>query len=143
MTTPRTQPRRARFTKAFLQSLAPPSQGRDYMSGPARLYCYEEPLFTGITTVLTRSDSRATEALKEICLHANATTTPKQRAYIRQSSRPAAELAVEIGVSETTIRRWRARDTVHDRLPTPHRLATTLNPMQEWWSSCAHSCCCH
>ena len=111
--------------------------------GPERLYCYEEPLFTGITTVLTRSDSRATEALKEICLHANATTTPKQRAYIRQSSRPAAELAVEIGVSETTIRRWRARDTVHDRLPTPHRLATTLNPMQEWWSSCAHSCCCH
>ena len=30
MATPRTQPRRARFTKAFLQSLAPPSQGRDY-----------------------------------------------------------------------------------------------------------------
>jgi len=39
----------------------------------------------------------------EIRLHADATTTPKQRAYIRQSSRPAAELAVELGVSETTI----------------------------------------
>ena len=48
-------------------------------------------MFTGITTVLTRSDSRATEALKEICLHANATTTPKQRAYIRQSSRSALD----------------------------------------------------
>jgi len=45
----------------------------------------------------------------EIRLHANATTTPKQRAYIQQSTRPAAELAVEIGVSETTIRRWRGR----------------------------------
>ncbi len=48
----------------------------------------------------------------EICLHANATTTPKQRAHIPRSSRPAAELAVELGVSETTIRRWRARDVV-------------------------------
>lgn len=68
----------------------------------------------------------------EIRLHANATTTPKQRAYIQQSTRPAAELAVEIGVSETTIRRWRARDTVRDRPHTPHRLATILNPLQEF-----------
>ena len=30
MATPRNSPRRARFTKAFLQSLAPPSKGRDY-----------------------------------------------------------------------------------------------------------------
>ena len=68
----------------------------------------------------------------EIRLHANATTTPKQRAYIQQSTRPAAELAVELGVSETTIRRWRARDTVQDRPHTPHRLVTTLNPLQEF-----------
>ena len=68
----------------------------------------------------------------EIRLHANATTTPKQRAYIQQSTRPAAELAVEIGVSETTIRRWRGRDAVQDRPHTPHRLATVLTPMQEF-----------
>ena len=68
----------------------------------------------------------------DIRLHANATTTPKQRAYIQQASRPAAELAVELGVSETTVRRWRVRDTVQDRPHTPHRLATTLNPMQEF-----------
>ena len=68
----------------------------------------------------------------EIRLHANATTTPKQRAYIQRSSRPAAELAVEIGVSETTVRRWRARDTVRDRPHTPHRPVTTLNPLQEF-----------
>lgn len=42
----------------------------------------------------------------EIRLHANATTTPKQRAYLQASTRPTAELAVEIGVSETTDR-WR------------------------------------
>ena len=63
----------------------------------------------------------------EIRLHANATTTPKQRAYIQQSTRPAAELAVELGVSETTIRRWRGRDTVQDRPHTPRRLATALS----------------
>lgn len=66
----------------------------------------------------------------EIRLHANATTTPKPRAHIQRSSRPAAELAVELGVSETTVRRWRARDTVQDRPHTPHRLVTTLNPLQ-------------
>ncbi len=68
----------------------------------------------------------------EIGLHANATTTPKQRAYLQASTRPAAELAVELGVSETTVRRWRVRDTVQDRPHTPHRLATTLKPMQEF-----------
>ena len=35
-------------------------------------------------------------------------------------------------MSETTIRRWRARDTVRDRPHTPHRLATILNPLQEF-----------
>ena len=42
----------------------------------------------------------------EIRLHANATTTPKPRAHIQRSSRPAAELAVELGVSETTVLKW-------------------------------------
>lgn len=68
----------------------------------------------------------------EIRLHANATTTPKQRAYIQRSTRPVAELAVELGVSETTIRRWRGRDTVQDHPHTPRRLATILNPPQEF-----------
>ena len=68
----------------------------------------------------------------EIRLHANATTTPKQRAYLQASTRPTAELAVELGVSETTVRRWRGRDAVQDRPHTPHRLATTLAPMQEF-----------
>ena len=68
----------------------------------------------------------------EIRRHANATTTPKQRAYLQHSSRPVAELAVELGVSETTIRRWRVRDTVQDHPHTPRRLATTLTPLQEY-----------
>ena len=68
----------------------------------------------------------------DIRLHANATTTPKQRGYLQASTQPTAKLAEELGVSETTVRRWRARDGVQDRPHTPHRLATTLKPMQEF-----------
>jgi transposase len=48
-------------------------------------------------------------------LHANATTTPKTRAMIQASTEPKAALARRLGVSETTVRRWRNRDTVEDR----------------------------
>jgi transposase-like protein len=67
----------------------------------------------------------------ELNLHANATTTPKERAYIQRSRKPAAELAVELGVSETTIYRWRGRTTVTDRSHTPKTLTTSLSAMEE------------
>lgn len=61
-------------------------------------------------------------------LHANATTTPRTRAYIQQSRASVAQLAAELGVSERTVRRWRGRDQVHDRSHRRHRLgqSTTL-----------------
>jgi len=40
-------------------------------------------------------------------LHANATTTPKIRTYIQNSTASVAELVAELGVSERTIRRWK------------------------------------
>jgi hypothetical protein len=67
----------------------------------------------------------------DLSLHANATTTPKTRAYIQRSRAPVSVLAGELGVSETTIRRWRNRDTVTDRSHTPKALATSLSPMEE------------
>ena len=67
----------------------------------------------------------------ELNLHANATTTPKERAYIQRSKAPAAELAAELGVSETTIRRWRGRTTITDRTHRPKTLATSFSPMEE------------
>jgi transposase InsO family protein len=67
----------------------------------------------------------------ELKLHANATTTPRTRAYIQQSRAPVAALARELGVSETTIRRWRGRRTVTDRSHTPRRLATSLSLVEE------------
>src|SRR6478609_4231141 len=81
----------------------------------------------------------------ELNLHANATTTPKERAYIQRSKAPAAELAAELGVSETTIRRWRGRTTITDRTHRPKTLATSF--FRQWrkrWSvNCAHGCNCH
>jgi transposase-like protein len=64
-------------------------------------------------------------------LHANATTTPRARAYIRQSRAPVAALARELGVSATTIRRWRRRHGVPDRSHTPRRLAIRPSPLEE------------
>lgn len=66
-----------------------------------------------------------------IRLHKNATTTPARRAYIQSSPLSVAALAVELGVSEDTIRRWKGRDTVEDRSPTALHLQTTLTPAQE------------
>ena len=67
----------------------------------------------------------------EMNLHANATTTPKVRTYIQRSKKSVAELTAELGVSETTIYRWRGRTTVTDRSHTPKTLATSLSPMEE------------
>ncbi len=67
----------------------------------------------------------------ELNLHANATTTPKIRAYIQQSTKSVAKLAKELGKSETTIRRWKGRDSVKDRSHRPHKLSTTLSDLEE------------
>jgi transposase-like protein len=67
----------------------------------------------------------------ELKLHINATTTPKIRAYIQRSRQPVAELVAELGVSETTIRRWRGRSTVNDRSHRPKTLTTSFSDMEE------------
>jgi IS30 family transposase len=67
----------------------------------------------------------------ELNLHANATTTPKVRAYIQRSKRSVAELAAELGVSQTTIRRWRGRTSVNDHSHRPKTLQTDFSPVEE------------
>jgi transposase InsO family protein len=67
----------------------------------------------------------------EMKLHANATTTPRTRAYIQQSPASAASLARELGISERTVARWRSREDVRDRSHVPHRLSTTMNDWEE------------
>ena len=64
-------------------------------------------------------------------LHANATTTPKTRAYIQASAASEGELAAELGVSRKTVRRWRGRSTTQDRTSRPRTLAISLSPLEE------------
>jgi len=67
----------------------------------------------------------------ELRLHANATTTPRMRAYIQNSTASVAELAGELGVSETTVRRWRSRSSQSDRSHTAHKLSISLTGIEE------------
>jgi transposase InsO family protein len=67
----------------------------------------------------------------DIKLHANATTTPRVRAYIRSSSASVAQLARDLGVSETTVRRWRQRSDYRDRSHARHRLGQSTSLEEE------------
>jgi len=67
----------------------------------------------------------------DVKLHANATTTPRTRAYIQHSTGSIASLARELGISARTVARWKGRDAVGDRSHVPHRLATTMSDWEE------------
>ncbi len=64
--------------------------------------------------------------------HANATTTPEMRAFIRESDLPTAVLARLLKISESTVRKWRKRDSIVDESNKPKQLNTTLSPAQEY-----------
>lgn len=62
----------------------------------------------------------------EIKLHANATTTPRVRRYLQQSDKSDRELAKELGISVSTVRRWRVRKEVDDLKSTPKNVNKVL-----------------
>ncbi|MCJ8320461.1 MAG: helix-turn-helix domain-containing protein [Colwellia sp.] len=64
--------------------------------------------------------------------HANATTTPEMRAFIHESDLPTAVLARLLKISESTVRKWRHRDSVSDASHVPKQLNTTLSEAQEY-----------
>ncbi len=64
--------------------------------------------------------------------HANATTTHEMRAFIRESDLPTAVLARLLKVSESTVRKWRKRESLDDKSNIPKQLHTTLSPTQEY-----------
>ena len=67
----------------------------------------------------------------QIHLHPNTRTTPKTRALIQSSTLLVAQLARQLGVSETSVRRWKARDHVTDGSHTPLRLGQSTSPTDE------------
>lgn len=66
----------------------------------------------------------------EIKLHANATTTPRIRRYIQKSDKSDRVLAQELGISVTTVRRWRQREDVADQQTAPKTVHKALRPEQ-------------
>lgn len=64
--------------------------------------------------------------------HANATTTPEMRAFIHESDLPTAVLARLLKISESTVRKWRKRDSLTDASHKPKQLNTTLSEAQEY-----------
>lgn len=69
----------------------------------------------------------------EIKLHANATTTPRIRRYLQQSDKSDRELATELGISVTTVRRWRNREQVSDNHTTPKVIHKAMRQEQVLW----------
>ena len=64
-------------------------------------------------------------------VHAQARTTPRTRAEIKESSASLAELAERYNISRATARKWKGRETAQDLSHRPHKLSTTLTPGQE------------
>lgn len=64
--------------------------------------------------------------------HANATTTPEMRAFIHESALPTAVLARLLKISESTVRKWRKRESLADASHIPKQLNTTLSTAQEY-----------
>lgn len=64
--------------------------------------------------------------------HKNATTTPEIRAFIRASELPTAVLARLLKISESTVRKWRQRETLEDASHTPKTSKTTLSLQQQY-----------
>jgi transposase-like protein len=64
--------------------------------------------------------------------HANATTTPEMRAFIHESDLPTAVLARLLKISESTVRKWRQRESMSDASHVPKQLNTTLSESQEY-----------
>jgi len=67
----------------------------------------------------------------EIKLHKNARTTPAIRKEIQQSSLSERALAKKYGISRSTARKWKKRDSIEDRSHRPKNLRATLSPPEE------------
>jgi transposase len=66
-----------------------------------------------------------------IALHKRARTTPAVRREIQQSKLSERKLAEKYGISRSTVRKWKYRDTAEDFSHRPHNLHATLTDPEE------------
>ncbi len=66
-----------------------------------------------------------------IQLHKMARTTPAIRKEIREATLPERELARKYNITRETVRKWKKREDQADRSHRPHKMHTTLSPVQE------------
>ena len=64
-------------------------------------------------------------------IHSQARPTPRTRAEIKASSATLDQLAERYNVSRATVLKWKHRDSSEDLSHRPHKMHTTLSPMQE------------
>jgi transposase InsO family protein len=64
-------------------------------------------------------------------VHAQARTTPRTRAEIKESSETLAAIAARYNIGRDTARKWKGRESPQDLSHRPHKLSTTLTPEQE------------
>ena len=67
----------------------------------------------------------------EINLHKLATTTPATRSYIQASTKTAVALSAELGVSMTTIYKWKHAGRTQDGSHTRHNPGAGTPPQHE------------
>jgi hypothetical protein len=66
-----------------------------------------------------------------IALHKRARTTPAVRREIQQSELSERKPAEKYGISRSTVRKWKYRDTAEDFSHRPHNLHATLTDAEE------------
>jgi transposase-like protein len=64
-------------------------------------------------------------------LHKRARTTPAVRKEIQESTLPERTLARKYGITRTTVRKWKRRDSVDDLPVMPKTIHATLSPEEE------------
>jgi len=67
----------------------------------------------------------------KIRIHKLARTTPAIREEIRESNLSERVLAEKYGISRTTVRKWKQRQSVEDNSHRPHTIHTALSPLEE------------
>jgi transposase InsO family protein len=64
-------------------------------------------------------------------VHPLARTTPRTRTEIKTSSASLVAVAERYNITVATARKWKNREDAQDRSHRPHKLSTTLSPIQE------------